>query len=92
MALQTTSAFLAGVVTGWVLRSVTGSSREAAVRVVVAAHRGHERAKRAVAENAEWLDDLIAEGRARYRAARGASPLDDTAPPAVVPVTAECAA
>jgi hypothetical protein len=51
----------------------------------VAAHRGRERGKRVVAENAEWFDDLIAEGRARYRAARDRSPLDDSSPPAVVP-------
>jgi hypothetical protein len=92
MALQTTSAFFAGVATGWILRSVMGSTRETAVRVVVAVHRGRERGKRVVAENAEWLDDLLAEGRARYRAARDRGPLDDNSPPTVVPSAEERAA
>jgi hypothetical protein len=88
MALETSATFLSGVVTGWLLRSIMGSSREAAVRVVVGAHRGRERMKRSIAQNAEWLDDLIAEGRERYHAARG-EVLDDTAPPTVVAAGAE---
>lgn len=92
MAFKTTSAFVAGVATGWALRSVMGSSREAIVRVVVVAHRGRDRVKRVVAENAEWLDDLLAEGRARYDAARVEAPLDDEAPPRVAPEAAERAA
>lgn len=88
MALETSATFLSGVVTGWLLRSVMGSSREAVVRVVVGAHRGHDKMKRSIAHNAEWLDDLIAEGRARYHAARG-EVLDDAAPPTVVAAAAE---
>ncbi|HWZ90157.1 MAG TPA: hypothetical protein VNW92_14940 [Polyangiaceae bacterium] len=85
MAFKTTSAFVAGVATGWVLRSTLGSSREALVRVIVVAHRGRERLKRVVAENAEWLDDLFAEGRARYDGSQVEVPLDDEAPPVVSP-------
>jgi hypothetical protein len=88
MALETSATFLSGVVTGWLLRSVTGSSRETAVRAVVGAHRGRERMKRTVARHAEWLEDLIAEARARYHAARGGV-LDDAAPPAVVAAAAD---
>lgn len=65
------------------MRSVLGSSREAIVRAVVVAHRGRERVKRVVAENAEWLDDLFAEGRARYDSSREDTALDDEAPPFV---------
>ena len=92
MAVKTTSAFFAGVATGWVLRSVLGSSREAMVRAVVVAHRGRERVKRVVAENAEWLDDLFAEGRARYDSSREEAPLDDEAPPFVASESTERAA
>jgi hypothetical protein len=85
MAFKTTSAFIAGVATGWVLRSAMGSSREVLVRVVVVAHRGRERLRRVVAENAEWLDDLFAEGRARYNASHSEVGLDDEAPPHIAP-------
>jgi hypothetical protein len=44
--------------------------------------------KRALARNAEWLEDLIAEARARYHAARGGV-LDDAAPPTVVVAAAD---
>jgi len=92
MPLQTTSAFVAGVATGWVLRSVLGSSREAMVRVLVIAHRGREKLKRVVAENAEWLDDLFAEGRARHHDARPSTPIHDETPPHVVAKKADRAA
>jgi hypothetical protein len=39
--------------------------------------------RRTVAERVEWLDDLFAEGRARYERASAAAPLDDEAPPHV---------
>lgn len=83
MALRMTAAFVAGVASGWVARSALGSSREAVVTVVVAAHRGRERMKRFVAQNAEWLDDLFAEARARSDAASVAPVVDDETPPHV---------
>jgi hypothetical protein len=76
-------AFGAGVATGWVARSVLGSSREVFVRAVVAAHRGRERLRRTVAERVEWLDDLFAEGRARYEATSETVPVADEEPPHV---------
>ena len=91
MALRTTAAFFAGVASGWVARSALGSSREAVVTVVVAAHRGRERVKRVVAQNAEWLDDLFAEGRARYDASRDMPAVDHDTPPHVAAETASSA-
>jgi hypothetical protein len=86
MAFATLGAFAAGVVTGWVARSAAGSTREALVKAIVAAHRLRERARRLVAEQVEWAEDTFAEGRARYEALRDTSPLDDEAPPQVVAV------
>jgi hypothetical protein len=70
MAARTTAAFLAGVAVGWVGRSLLGSTREAMVKGLVVTHEIRERLHRAVAERAEWLEDMFAEGRARYEAGR----------------------
>jgi hypothetical protein len=83
MATKTTAAFLAGVAAGWTMRSVLGSSREAIVRAIVLAHEGRDKVRRMVGERVEWLDDLLAEGRARYEAASDEAPLDEEAPPHV---------
>jgi hypothetical protein len=83
MATKTTAAFLAGMVTGWAMRSALGSSRETVVRAIVLLHQGRDHVKRVVAERVEWLDDLLAEGRARYEGAAGGETLDDEAPPHV---------
>jgi hypothetical protein len=78
MALSTVAAFVAGFATGWVGRSVTGSTREALVQTLVAAHKVRDGARRIVAE------DLLAEGRARYDLVRGGIPIDDEVPPQVL--------
>jgi hypothetical protein len=84
MALRTLGAFVAGVGVGWAARSTVGSTREALVEAIVAAHKLREGARRFVAETAEWAEDMFAEGRARYEALRDHAPLDDEAPPHVV--------
>ena len=48
MALSTVAAFAAGFVTGWVGRSVAGSTREAIVQTLVVAHRVRDGARRIV--------------------------------------------
>jgi hypothetical protein len=83
MASRTTAVFLAGLAAGWGMRSALGSSREALVRAVILAHHARDRVRRVVAERVEWLDDLVAEGRARYESTSGAEPLDDEAYPDV---------
>lgn len=86
MALRTLSAFVAGMGVGWVARSTVGSSREAMVRALVVGHKLREGARRLVAEQVEWAEDMFAEGKARYELERegDAAPLDDDAPPQVV--------
>jgi hypothetical protein len=81
-------AFVAGVVVGWTARATLGSTREALVRSVSMAHALRERARRVVAENVEWMDDLLAEGRARHEAKRDDVELEDDLPPRVVDVSA----
>jgi hypothetical protein len=81
-------AFVAGVVVGWTARATLGSTREALVRTVSMAHALRERARRVVAENIEWVDDMLAEGRARHEAKRDEVQLEDDLPPRVVDVSA----
>jgi hypothetical protein len=84
MAFTHTLAFAAGVAVGWAGRAALGSTREAIVQTLVLTHGARERVKRLVAEQAEWVEDMFAEGRARYEAKRDAVTLDrDTAPKVV---------
>jgi kynureninase len=84
MALTTIVAFGAGFVSGWVGRSVAGSTREALVQALVAAHKVRDGVRRVVAEQVEWAEDLLAEGRARYEQISASSPIDVEIPPQVV--------
>ena len=77
MPVGTIGAFVAGVATGWVGRSMAGSTREALVETLVLAHRSRENLKRVVAEQVEWVEDMFAEGRARFEARRDDVALDD---------------
>ena len=86
MALKTLGAFAAGLGVGWVARSMVGSTREAVVQSIVLAHRVHHVVRRMTAEQMEWVEDMIAEGRARYEAMRDEAPFDAEAPPPVVEV------
>jgi hypothetical protein len=62
--------FLAGFASGWVVRSAVDSSHDLAVGVVAAAYGAYDRTKRLVAIEREHLEDLVAEGKARYEAKR----------------------
>ena len=86
MALSTVAAFVAGFASGWVGRSVAGSTREALVQTLVVAHKVRGEARRIVAEQVEWAEDLLAEGRARYDQLREAPPIDDEVPPRVLEI------
>ncbi len=78
-------AFAAGVVAGWTGRAVLGSSREALVKALVAGHGVREQVKRLVAEQSEWIEDMFAEGRARYEEQqRDAMEIESSVPPRVV--------
>ena len=84
MALRTTGAFAAGIAVGWIGRSMVGSTREAIVSTLVLVHRIRDRVRRTVAEQGEFLEDMFAEGRARYDTLTEEPPLDDDAPPNVI--------
>jgi hypothetical protein len=77
MEAKTWGAFAAGMAVGWVGRSVLGSGRELVVRGVVTAHHVRERMTRVAAEQVEWVEDMFAEGRARYDAKRSEAPIDE---------------
>jgi hypothetical protein len=62
--------FMAGFASGWVVRSAVDSSRDLAVGVVSMAYGAYEGAKRLVAIEREHMEDLFAEGKARYEAKR----------------------
>ena len=60
----------AGFAGGWAVRSSVDSSRAAAVAGVSAFYGAVERGRRLLAIEREHLEDLVAEGRARYETAR----------------------
>jgi hypothetical protein len=63
-------AYLAGVATGWVMRSAFGSLRGLTVSAVQAGFEMVERTRRFVAVEREMVEDLVAEARAKADAAR----------------------
>ena len=62
--------FVAGFATGWVARSAVESSHDLAVGAVSIAYGAYDRTKRLVAIEREHLEDILAEGKARYEAKR----------------------
>jgi hypothetical protein len=65
--------FVAGFASGWVARSAVESSHDLAVGVVAAAYGAYDRTKRLVAIEREHLEDILAEGKARYESKRARS-------------------
>ena len=63
-------AYLAGVATGWAMRSAFGSLRGLTVSAVQAGYEVAERTRRFVAVEKEFVEDLMAEAKARYEATR----------------------
>ena len=62
-----------GFASGWVVRSAVDSSHDLAVGLVSVAYGAYDRTKRLVAIEREHLEDLVAEGKARYEAKRARS-------------------
>ena len=62
--------FMAGFAAGWVVRSAVDSSHDLAVGVIASAYDVVDRAKRLVAVEREHIEDLFAEGKARFEAKR----------------------
>jgi hypothetical protein len=91
--MERVGIFLAGVATGWAVRTTVDSSRTLAVKVISTFYGVVDRASRAVGMEREHLEDLLAEARAHYEArqssgragsagASGNSSADDRARPA----------
>jgi hypothetical protein len=68
--------FVAGFASGWVVRSAVDSSHDLAVGVISVAYGAYDRTKRLVAIEREHLEDLVAEGKARYESKRARAPRD----------------
>lgn len=68
--MVTVGIFLAGVATGWAVRTTVDSSRSLAVKVIAGFYGAVERASRAVSIEREHLEDLLAEARAQHEAGR----------------------
>jgi hypothetical protein len=62
--------FVAGFASGWVVRGTVDSSRDLVVGAIATAYGVMDRAKRVVAMEREHLEDLMAEGKARFEAKR----------------------
>ena len=68
--MQVVIAYLAGVATGWAMRSAFGSLRGLTVSAVQAGFEMADRTRRFVAVEREFVEDLVAEARARYEASK----------------------
>ncbi len=68
--MKNVGIFLAGFATGWVVRSSFDSFRDVAVRGLSSWWDMNERAKRFVAVEREYFEDLVAEARTRFDSAR----------------------
>ncbi len=78
--------FMAGFAAGWVVRSTVDSSHDLAVGLVATAYGAYDRTKRLVAIEREHMEDLFAEGKARYEAKRARSARSDASGPHVAEV------
>ena len=63
--------YVAGFASGWVVRGTVDSSRGLVVGALATAYGLADRAKRFGAIEREYLEDLLAEARARYAERRG---------------------
>ena len=82
--MQVVIAYVAGVATGWAMRSAFGSLRGLTVSAVQAGFEIADRTRRFVAVEKEFVEDLFAEARARYEAKKaGPEKVQRPAPKAV---------
>lgn len=68
--MRSLGIFLAGVATGWILRSSFDSFRDLAVNGLTSWYDLSERARRFVAVEREYFEDLVAEARSNFEARR----------------------
>jgi hypothetical protein len=82
-AMRGIGFFLAGVAAGWVMRASFGSLRNIAVGAVTASYEAVDKVRRFVAEEREFFEDLMAEGRARFEAGKARKSAPRAVPKAV---------
>lgn len=68
--METFGAFLSGFAAGWAVRSTVDGGRQVAVQAIALVHTVSDRARRWVAIEREFFDDLLAEGRAQFERSR----------------------
>ena len=68
--MQIVVAYLAGVASGWMMRSAFGSLRGLTVSAVSTGMEMADKARRFVAVEKEFMEDLLAEAKARFEADR----------------------
>lgn len=68
--MKALASFVVGFAAGWGGRAVFDSRRDALVSLTAAAYRVAEAARRTVGFEREYLEDLIAEGKARWESDR----------------------
>jgi hypothetical protein len=73
------AAFFAGFVSGWLARSAVSSTRGAMVQGLAVAMRMRDGMRRAVADQVEWWEDMVAEASAKRGEARAAGSNDHAA-------------
>jgi len=78
--------FVAGFAAGWVVRSAVDSSHDLAVGMIAGAYGAYDRTKRLIAIEREHLEDLLAEGKARYEAKRARTTRTEATGPSVAEV------
>jgi hypothetical protein len=82
MALEAVGGLAVGLLAGWIGRGLSGSSRGLAVGVAAAALRARDSLSRIAGQTMEWVEDVLAEAKARHDDARdqdGAGPGGDAA-------------
>jgi hypothetical protein len=68
--MKTVASCLLGFVVGWSLRALFDSRRDALVSLTAAAYGAAAMARRLAGFEREYLEDVIAEGKARWEAER----------------------
>jgi hypothetical protein len=63
-------ALTMGFAAGWFVRSFASTTRGAVVGTIAVAHRAHHDLSRIIGQTREWVEDVVAEGKARYEMGR----------------------
>jgi hypothetical protein len=82
--LKVVGAFATGLTAGWIGRSLARSTRGLVVGLVAVSLRARDSMTRMFGHTAEWVEDVVAEGKARYES--GLDVVHEREAPAAGPV------